>query len=94
MGLELGLFKTLNLEDFWSQNVSKNNIKVTISSDLDYENLIAEIIADGEFIGLLTAEPNQQVCFELPEGQGNWNKIEANLLIEALQIARKELLQD
>ncbi len=73
---------------------SKNNIKVTISSDLDYENLIAEIIADGEFIGLLTAEPNQQVCFELPEGQGNWNKIEANLLIEALQIARKELLQD
>ncbi|MCF7516558.1 hypothetical protein L3V43_22065 [Pseudoalteromonas sp. L23] len=72
----------------------KNKIDVTISSDIDYENLIAEIHVDGNFIGLVTNEPHQGVCFELPDGQADWNKIGVSVLIQAIEIAKIELLQE
>ena len=84
----------VNSEGFWSQNVkTKNKIEVIISSDLDYENLIAEINVDGNFIGLITSEPKEDVCFEIPDRQTDWCKISASVLTEAIEIAKKDLLQ-
>lgn len=70
-----------------------SKIEITISSDLDYDNLIAEIIIDGQFIGLITNEPSQAVRFEIPEGQVSTVNVDFNILLNALDKAKRELLQ-
>jgi len=69
-------------------------ISITILSDLNYENLLAEILIDGQFIGLVTNEPDKPVCFEIPQGELNFQSLEFDLFQEALHLAKKELLQE
>jgi hypothetical protein len=72
----------------------KNRITVTILSDVEYENLIAEILIDGKFIGLITNEPDKELNFEVPKGECKFEAIELNVLLEALNLAKAELLQE
>lgn len=71
-----------------------NEIQIQIASDLDYENLIAEITFRGRFVGLLSNEPGQGLCFEIPDGKGDFNAIGLDSFKVALERARKELLQE
>ncbi|MCL5050020.1 MAG: hypothetical protein M1473_05745 [Firmicutes bacterium] len=72
----------------------KNKITVTILSDLKYENLLAEILIDGQFIGLVTNEPEQPISFEIPEGELKSLSLDLATFQEALSMAKKELLQE
>jgi len=72
---------------------NNNNINITISSDLDYENLIAEITIDGNFIGLVTKEPDEVTKFEIPDGQVSSVKVELGTLLTAIEKAKSELLK-
>lgn len=70
-----------------------NEIDIAISSDLDYENLIAEVSVQGKFIGLITNEPSKGLCYEAPAGQVTNEPIELDILIAALNEAKRQLLQ-
>jgi hypothetical protein len=72
----------------------KSKIVITVLSDLEYENLLAEILIDGQFIGLVTNEPDRPVCFEVPEGELKFQSLDLEVLQEALAMAKKELLQE
>jgi hypothetical protein len=87
------LIKKGNLLDSWSQKL-KSKIVITVLSDLEYENLLAEILIDGQFIGLVTNEPDRPVCFEVPEGELKFQSLDLEVLQEALAMAKKELLQE
>ena len=70
----LVLMTRANLEDFGNRKemTNKSNVEITISSDLDYECLIAEINIDGKFIGLLTSvhpkcRPSRNINFGAAE---------------------------
>ncbi|WP_377144421.1 hypothetical protein [Pseudidiomarina halophila] len=63
-------------------------------SDVNYENLLAEILIDGHFIGLVTTEPDQPICFEIPDGELKFQSLDLDILQEALSAAKKELLQE
>jgi hypothetical protein len=67
------------------------NIKIIICSDLDHENLVAEITIDNKFIGLISEEPNQDLCFELPNGQAQFEIINLDAFESAIAEARKAL---
>ncbi|NQY36496.1 MAG: hypothetical protein HRT37_16280 [Alteromonadaceae bacterium] len=71
-----------------------NRISITILSDLNYDNLLAEILIDGQFIGLVTNEPDKSVCFEIPKGELKFKSLDFDLFQEALSLAKKELLQE
>ncbi len=83
----------VSLLDFWSQKL-KSKITVTILSDLKYENLLAEILIDGQFIGLVTNEPNRPISFEIPDGELRFQSLDLATFQEALSLAKKELLQE
>lgn len=72
----------------------EDGIEIQIASDLDYENLLAEIHVDNNFIGLLTNEPEKGVCFEVPDGKGGFRSISIERFRLALDKAKKELLQE
>jgi hypothetical protein len=90
----LVLIVRANLEAFWNRKemANKDNIAITICSDLDYECLIAEIIINGKFVGLLTNEPNKEVCFEIPDDQTSCAGVKLDVLENALKQAKQELL--
>lgn len=69
------------------------NIEIEVSSDLDYECLIAEIFIDDNFIGLVTNEPSKGICFEAPKGQLSGEPVELEMYIEALKKAKIKLLK-
>lgn len=71
-----------------------NRISITILSDLNYENLLAEILIDGKFIGLVTNEPDKPVCFEIPDGELKFRSLDLELFQKALDLAKEELLQE
>ena len=70
-----------------------SKIDITISSDLDYENLIADVVLDGKFFGLITNEPSKGFCYEAPKVQVSSDPIELDTLIAALNEAKRQLLQ-
>ncbi len=82
----------VNMISAASTMASKSNIEITVCSDLDYENLVAEITIDGKFIGLVTNEPDKGICFEIPNGQISFQSIDLDALEQALKNAKKELL--
>lgn len=86
------MIKAVNSEDLWSLNVT-SKIDITISSDLDYENLIADVVVNGKFFGLITNEPSKGLCYEAPEGQVSSEPIELDILIAALNEAKRQLLK-
>jgi hypothetical protein len=88
------LIARANLEAFWNRKemTNEDNIEITICSDLDYECLIAEIIINGKFIGLLTNEPNKEICFAIPDGQISSAEIKLDALENALKQAKRVLL--
>lgn len=68
----------------------KEHLKIVIASDVDYENLIAEIYRDDEFIALLQQEDgisNLKVEFS-----SDISAISFDWLQNALNEARKKLL--
>lgn len=69
-----------------------SEITIQICSDLDYDNLIAEIYFKGQFIGLLSGEPERELCFEIPNGKGGFTPIELENFKEALERAKEKLL--
>ncbi|WP_269520789.1 hypothetical protein [Alteromonas sp. BMJM2] len=71
-----------------------SRINITILSDLNYENLLAEILIDGKFVGLVTNEPDKPVCFEISAGELKFSALELDLFQKALNLAEKELLQE
>jgi len=70
-----------------------SKIDINISSDLDYENLIAEVIIEGNFVGLVTNEPSKEICYEAPEGQVSDKPVDLDIFIEALKEAKRLLLK-
>lgn len=73
---------------------SSNKIEIRITSDLDYENLIAEITANGKFIGLISNEPKKSLCFEAPNGKGGFNSIELECFKAVLDNAKKNCFKN
>ena len=69
-------------------------IRIQVCSDLDYDNLIAEIYAGEKFIGLLSNEPCKALCFEIPDNKGGFSAIELECFKRALEDAKKQLLQE
>lgn len=68
----------------------KHQLKVVIASDVDYENLIAEIYCDERFIALLQQEDGEDnIKVELSPNIG---AIDYDWLQNALSEARKKLL--
>ena len=54
----------------------KNEFKIVISSDLDYEDLCAEIYFDNQFVAILTQEKGfENLLIEIypPENKKNWS---------------------
>lgn len=43
--------------------MKSEKLKVQVSSDLDHEKLIVEIIYEGHSIGILSNEPGEGFCF-------------------------------
>ena len=69
----------------------KSKISITVCSDLDYENLIAEITIDKNFFGIVTNEPSIGFCFEMPEGQVSGTPVSLDVFIEAIERAKNSL---
>tara|TARA_A200000113_G_scaffold206917_1_gene204175 strand:- start:305 stop:520 length:216 start_codon:yes stop_codon:yes gene_type:complete len=69
------------------------NIEITVCSDLDYDNLIAEIKIDNVFVGIVTNEPNEPLKFEIPHGQISSVKVELDTYFKAINDAKSELLK-
>lgn len=68
----------------------KDHLKIVIASDVDYENLIAEIYRDDEFIALLQQEDGvNDIKIEF---SSNINAINLDWLQNALNEAKKKLL--
>tara|TARA_Y100000310_G_scaffold247516_1_gene253117 strand:+ start:1614 stop:1871 length:258 start_codon:yes stop_codon:yes gene_type:complete len=72
---------------------NSSKITITIHSDLDFENLAAEILIDGKFIGLVTNEPNQNLRFVIPKGELKFEQLDLDTFQEALTLAKRELAQ-
>lgn len=70
---------------------NKDDIKVTVCSDLDHDNVLAEIVINGKFIGLVTDEPGKEMSFEIPEGQLSTQSVPLDLFEKALSIAKERL---
>lgn len=69
---------------------NKNQLKIVIASDVDYEDLIAEIYCDGEFIALLQQEEGkEQMKVEFTPGG---KPVNFEFLQNALVEAKKALL--
>jgi len=68
----------------------KHQLKIIIASDVDYENLIAEIYCDEEFIALLQQEDSKGDI--KVEFLSNIKAIDFEWLQYALSEARKKLL--
>lgn len=71
----------------------KESIKVTVCSDLEHDDLLAELVIGGQFIGLVTEEPGKKMSFEIPEGQLSIKSVDLDLLEQALRTARDRLNQ-
>lgn len=69
----------------------KAQIDVIISSDLDHEQLIAEILIDGRFVGLVSNEPSNGLCFEIPSDQISKQTVPLEALLKGLAKAEREL---
>ena len=74
--------------------MKQDNIEITISSDLDYDCLIAEIMINDVFVGLVTNEPDKGICFEVPEGQMRIGSISLETFQAALVRAKDALIKD
>ncbi|MDX6039418.1 hypothetical protein [Scandinavium lactucae] len=68
----------------------KYQLKIVVASDVDYENLIAEIYCDGEFIALLQQEDGEGNI--KVEFSSNARAIDFDWFQYALSEARKTLL--
>ncbi|MBN7121126.1 hypothetical protein BSU01_05275 [Erwinia billingiae] len=68
----------------------KDQLKIIISSDIDYEKLIAEIYCNDEFIALLQQEDG--INDIKVEFSSNINALDLDWLQNALHEARKKLL--
>lgn len=69
---------------------SDNKIKIIIASDIDYENLIAEIYCNDEFIALLQQEDGKDAI--KVEFSPDFKVINLELLQNILFEAKKKLL--
>ncbi|MEM0515683.1 hypothetical protein WCN91_09725 [Pseudoalteromonas sp. YIC-827] len=69
------------------------NIEITVCSDLDYDNLIAEIKIDNVFVGIVTNEPDEPLRFEIPNGQESSINVELDTYFKAINNAKLELLK-
>jgi hypothetical protein len=69
------------------------NIEITVCSDLNYDNLIAEIKIDNVFVGIVTSEPDEPLRFELPNGQISSINVELDTYLKAINHAKSELLK-
>lgn len=69
---------------------SKDRLKIVIASDVDYENLIAEIYLNDEFIALLQQENG--VDDLNVEFASNINSVNFDWLQNALNEAKRKLL--
>ncbi|WJY13385.1 hypothetical protein PCO82_12385 [Pectobacteriaceae bacterium CE90] len=68
----------------------KDQLKIIIASDIDYEKLIAEIYCNDEFIALLQQEDG--INDIKVEFSSNINALDFDWLQNALNEARKKLL--
>jgi hypothetical protein len=68
----------------------KDQLKIIIASDIDYEKLIAEIYCNDEFIALLQQEDG--IDDIKVEFSSNINALDLDWLQNALHEARKKLL--
>ncbi|MEN4932081.1 hypothetical protein ABEI22_23690 [Erwinia billingiae] len=68
----------------------KDQLKIIIASDIDYEKLIAEIYCNDEFIALLHQEDG--IDDIKVEFSSNINALDLDWLQNALHEARKKLL--
>lgn len=68
----------------------KDQLKITIASDIDYEKLIAEIYCNGEFIALLQQENG--INDIKVEFSSNIKALNFDWLQNALNEAREKLL--
>jgi hypothetical protein len=77
-------------------NDSNINVEILLSSDLNYEELTAEIFFDGEFIALLNQDAgidNLKIEFPAPEAGETTvlRKMDLSIFEEALILAKKKI---
>jgi hypothetical protein len=71
-----------------------SNFKVLLSSDLNYEEVVAEIYYDDKYVGLINQDNPENILFVLPSDCDMSfvaKEIPLNILIESMQIAMKKL---
>lgn len=74
-----------------------SNFKILLSSDLSYEEVVAEIYYDDKYVGLINQDDPQNILFVLPSGCDPSfvaKELPLNILIESIQIAMKKLGHD
>jgi hypothetical protein len=67
-----------------------DKLKVLVCSDLDYENLIAEIYAGDKFIGLISQEDG--IGNFMVEFHTKLEPIPVDWLLDAIQTAKRDLI--
>ena len=72
---------------------NSESINIVVCSDLEHENLVAEITINGRFIGLVTDEPNKELCFEIPQGQLSLESVNLDLFEKSIATARRKLAE-
>ena len=71
-----------------------NNVKILLSSDLNYEQVVAEIYYADKYVGLINQDDPQNLLFILPIDCDNSivaREVPLNILLAAIQVAIERL---
>ncbi|MCA9451428.1 MAG: hypothetical protein WBO24_08160 [Nitrospirales bacterium] len=76
--------------------MKNSGIEILLSSDCDYEKLVAEIYYDGKFIALLNQDEGpEKLKIEFPgkevQEEMVWRKIDLDIFTKGLEMAKKKL---
>jgi hypothetical protein len=71
-----------------------SNFKILLSSDLSYEEVVAEIYYDDKYVGLINQDDPKNILFVLPsdcDPSFVAKELPLNILIESIQVAMEKL---
>jgi hypothetical protein len=74
-----------------------NDFHVLLSSDLDYDKVVAEIYVGDKYVGLINQDDPQNLRFEFPiecDQSVATSEVPVTILLQALQVALEKLGYD
>jgi hypothetical protein len=69
-----------------------SNVSIQVSSDLDYERLIAEVNVDDKFAVIISNESAHDFMIEIPTHSKGFISVELDEFIKAIKKAKESLL--